>query len=288
MSAADSTASDTLAPRSPRRGLLSWSLAGHFLILFGLIGLLELLTRFEIVDGLLFPRPSAIFESFIRIYFTQGNVWRHLWVTTSQVLAGFFLGSALGTALAVAAGVSETLRRYLKPYVVILDATPRIAIGPLIIAWFGFGFEAKLVIVTLVCFFPPFVNTLTGMLTTDEDRLQMMKSLGASQSQILWKVMLPAMVPTVMAGVRLAMAAALGGALVAEFVSANEGMGVLMNRYTYTLNMPSAFASLFTLTIVGFSLYRTMEFIEARLVFWRNDAQMQKVSRRRERAWAQP
>jgi len=275
-----------MAVQAPRRGFRLWSLAGHFVILIGLIGLLELLTRFDIVDGLLFPRPSAIFESFVRIYFIQGNVWHHLWVTMSQVLAGFFFGSVLGTALAVAAGVNETLRRYLKPYVVILDATPRIAIGPLIIAWFGFGFEAKLVIVTLVCFFPPFVNTLTGMLTTDEDRLQMMRSLGASKGQILWKVMLPAMVPTVMAGVRLAMAAALGGALVAEFVSANEGMGVLMNRYTYTLNMPSAFASLFTLTIVGFALYRTMEIVEAKLVFWRNDAEMQNASRRRARAWA--
>ncbi len=280
-------ATDLPAAADPqaRRKTLARRVVTHVAILAGLLALLELVTRTGIVDELLFPAPSAILESFVRIYYTQGNIWPHLWVTMTQVLAGFFVGSTLGILLAIAAGMSETLRRYMKPYVVILEATPRIAIGPLIIAWFGFGFESKLAIVTLVCFFPPFVNTLTGMLSVDEDRLQMMRSLGASRVQTFWKLMLPGMVPIVMAGVRLSMASALGGALVAEFISANEGMGVLMNRYTYSFNMPSAFASLLTLTIVGFLLYRIMEIIEARIVFWNNDTQMLRTSKRRAAAW---
>jgi NitT/TauT family transport system permease protein len=270
-------------------GVRRWTMARqiftHLAILGCLVGLLEFVTRTGLVDELLFPAPSAIFDSFMRIYFVQGNIWPHLWVTMRQVIAGFIAGTTLGILLAIAAGMSEPLRRYMKPYVVILEATPRIAIGPLVIAWFGFGFEAKLVIVTLVCFFPPFVNTLTGMISTDEDRLQLMRSLGATKNQVFWKLMLPGMIPTVMAGVRLAMASALGGALVAEFISANEGMGVLMNRYTYALNMPSAFASLLTLSIAGFILYRIMEIIEAKIVFWSNDAEMQRTSKRRADAW---
>jgi len=269
-----------------RRRTAARRIANHMAILFGLLAVWELASRMGLIEEILFPRPTAIFESVIRIYFTQGNLWFHLWVTTSQVLAGFALGTFLGILLAIVAGMSETLRRYMKPYVVIIEATPRIAIGPLIIAWFGFGFEAKLVIVTLVCFFPPFVNTLTGMLTTDEDRIQMMRSLGATKGQMLRKVMLPGMVPIVMAGIKLAMASALGGALVAEFISANDGMGVLMNRYTFSLNMPSAFASLLTLTALGFVLYRTMEIIEGKLAFWVNEAELQKVSKRRAAAWS--
>lgn len=275
-------------PREPapkRKASLGRRLLNHFLILFGLLAALEVANRTGLIDELLFPAPSQIFVSVIRIYFEQGNIWPHLWVTLSQVLSGFALGTTIGILLAIAAGMSDVLRRYLKPYIVILEATPRIAIGPLIIAWFGFGFEAKLVIVTIICFFPPFVNTLTGMLTTDSDRVEMMRSLGASKNQIFFKVMLPGMVPIVMAGVRLSIAAALGGALVAEFISANAGMGVLMNRYTYTLNMPSAFASLLTLTVVGFLLYRTMEIIEAKIVFWSTDSEMQRVSRRRAAGW---
>lgn len=274
------------AEGSARRKTTARRIVTHLAILLCLLAVLEFATRAGFVDQLLFPRPSSILESFVRIYFIQGNVWWHLWVTMTQVIAGFFVGTTLGILLAIAAGMSDVLRRYMKPYVVILEATPRIAIGPLIIAWFGFGFESKLVIVTLVCFFPPFVNTLTGMLTTDEERMEMMRSLGATKSQVFWKLMLPGMAPIIMAGIRLAMTAALGGALVAEFISANEGMGVLMNRYTFALNMPSAFASLLTLTIVGFFLYRTMEIIEAKVVFWSNDREMQKVARRRAAAWS--
>jgi NitT/TauT family transport system permease protein len=277
-------ASPLPAALAPRKVALR-RLLTHLGILLGLLGLLELVTRTGLVDELLFPAPTAIIESLVRIYYTQGNIWAHLRVTLTQVIAGFFAGTTLGILLAVAAGMSDTLRRYMKPYVVILEATPRIAIGPLVIAWFGFGFEAKLVIVTMVCFFPPFVNTLTGMISTDEDRMEFMRSLGASRRQTFFKLMLPGMVPTVMAGARLAMASALGGALVAEFISANEGMGVLMNRYTYTLNMPSAFASLLTLTAVGFLLYHTMEIIEERIVFWSSDAGMQRIGRRRAAAW---
>ena len=273
------------ADRALRRRMTARRIATHLAILLSLLAILEVVTRAGVVDELLFPSPSAILASFVRIYFVQGNVWWHLWVTMAQVLAGFFVGASVGMILAVMAGMSRALRRYMKPYVVILEATPRIAIGPLVIAWFGFGFESKLVIVTLVSFFPPFVNTLTGILTTDEERMQMMRSLGATRSQMFRKLMLPGMMPIVMAGIRLAMASALGGALVAEFISANEGMGVLMNRYTFALNMPSAFASLLTLSIVGFLLYRTMEIIETKTVFWTNDAEMQKVTRRRAAAW---
>lgn len=268
-----------------RRKTASRRMFSHIGILICVLAVWEFVTWSGIADPLMFPRPSAIVRSLILIYFIQGNIWWHLWITMSLVLAGFFIGSLFGMGLAIAVGLSDTLRRYLKPYIIIMEATPRIAMGPLLIAWLGFGFESKLAIVVLVCFFAPFVNTLTGMLTTDQERMEMMRALRATKRQIFWKVMLPGMMPIVMAGLRLAMASALGGALVAEFISADQGMGVILTRYTSILNMPSAFASLLTLTAVGFLLYRMMEVIEARIVFWQNDHQMQRVSRRRAAKW---
>jgi NitT/TauT family transport system permease protein len=185
----------------------------------------------------------------------------------------------------VIAGLSETINRYLKPYVIILEATPRIAIGPLMLAWLGFGFGAKLAIVTLVCFFAPFINTLTAILSANPAKVELMRSLGASKWQTLTKVIIPDAMPMIMAGIRMAMASALGGALVAEFISANKGMGVLLDNLTAMLNMSGAFATLLSLTVIGYFLYALMEAFEGRVVFWQNEAGMRRVAARRKRQW---
>jgi NitT/TauT family transport system permease protein len=260
-------------------------LAIHFAVLAVLLGLWEWVTWAGIADALIFPRPSDIAISAWRIYVTQATIWRHLFVTLVEVLAGFGLGAALGIGLAIIVGLSPVVREYLKPYIVVLEATPRIAMGPLIIAWLGFGWTSKIGIVTLVCFFPPFINTLTGMLNVDSEALQLFRSLRATRWQTFRKLMLPDAMPLIMAGLRLSMAAALGGALVAEFISANEGMGVLLSRYTESLNMGSSFAALLTLTLVGFTIYRLMEFADSRIVFWRHDARLVGMAKRRAAAW---
>lgn len=257
----------------------------HIAILAGLLLVWEFVTAFGYADPLLFPRPSHIFGSFVPLYVTKALVWEHLWVTMATVLAGFVVGTALGIFLAVIAGLSETVHRYMKPYVIVLEATPRIAIGPLMLAWLGFGFGAKLAIVTLVCFFAPFVNTLTAILSANPAQVELMRSLGASKWQTMTKAIIPEAMPMIMAGIRMAMASALGGALVAEFISSNKGMGVLLDNLTAMLNMSGAFATLLSLTIIGYFLYAVMEAIEGRVIFWQNEAGMRRVSARRKRQW---
>ncbi|WP_457940363.1 ABC transporter permease [Mesorhizobium sp. 10J20-29] len=257
----------------------------HAAILIALLSAWEWVTWTGIADALIFPRPTDILISAWRIYVVNANIWHHLFITVTEVLSGFVLGSALGIVLAIIVGLSPAVRSYLKPYVVVLEATPRIAMGPLIIAWLGFGWSSKIAIVTLVCFFPPFVNTLAGILNVDSEALQLFRSLRATSWQTFRKLMLPDAMPLIMAGLRLAMAAALGGALVAEFISANEGMGVLLSRYTEALNMGSSFASLLTLTLLGFTIYRLMEFADNRIVYWQHAGRLTEMSRRRAVQW---
>jgi NitT/TauT family transport system permease protein len=277
---------DESIPGLPDDDRPSWQRAlKHAAILAGLLAIWEFVTAFGYADPLLFPRPSAIFSSFVPLYITRAFVWEHLWVTMATVLAGFVVGTALGIFLAVIAGLSETINRYMKPYVIVLEATPRIAIGPLMLAWLGFGFGAKLAIVTLVCFFAPFVNTLTAILSANPAQVELMRSLGATKWQTLRKAIVPEAMPMIMAGVRLAMASALGGALVAEFISSNKGMGVLLDNLSAALDMPAAFATLLSLTVIGFILYAMMEWFEDRVIFWQNEAGMRRVSARRKRAW---
>ena len=257
----------------------------HIAILASLLAVWEFVTAFGYADPLLFPRPSHIFGSFVPLYITKAIVWEHLWVTMATVLAGFVVGTALGIFLAVIAGLSETIHRYMKPYVIVLEATPRIAIGPLMLAWLGFGFGAKLAIVTLVCFFAPFINTLTAILSANPAQVELMRSLGATKWQTMRKAIVPDAMPMIMAGIRMAMASALGGALVAEFISSNKGMGVLLDNLAGMLNMSGAFATLLSLTIIGYFLYAVMEGIEGRVIFWQNEAGMRRVSARRKRRW---
>jgi NitT/TauT family transport system permease protein len=277
---------DDAIPGLPQDDSPPWKrVLKHTAILLSLLAVWEFVTAFGYADPLLFPRPSAIFGSFVPLYVTRGIVWEHLWVTMSTVLAGFVVGTLLGIFLAVLAGLSETIHRYMKPYVIILEATPRIAIGPLMLAWLGFGFGAKLAIVTLVCFFAPFINTLTAILSANPAQVELMRSLGASKWQTLTKTIVPDAMPMIMAGIRMAMASALGGALVAEFISSNTGMAVLLKNLAAMLNMSSAFATLLSLTVIGYVLYAMMEGIERRVIFWHNDAGLRRVSAQRKRLW---
>ena len=259
--------------------------AKHLAIFATLVVAWEASARLGWLDPLFFPLPSDILIGFWRLYVTQGNIWPHLGLTMAEVLVGFVAGSAFGIALAICVGMNDRLRRYMKPYVIVLEATPRIAIGPVIIAAFGFGWTSKTAIVMLVCFFAPFVNTLNGMVNVDDDELSMFRSMRAGKAQVFRMLMLPSALPEIMAGLRLAMASALGGALVAEFIASNAGLGVLINQYTGTLNMASAFVCVLTLSALGYLIFRGMEALDHRIVFWSDRDRTEAMGRRRAAAW---
>ncbi|MDF2813520.1 MAG: binding-protein-dependent transport system inner rane component, partial [Microvirga sp.] len=123
------------------------------------------------------------------------------------------------------------------------------------------------------------------LLNVDEDASEMFRSLGAKKRQIFFSLMLPNAMPIIMAGLKTAISLALIGAIVGEFISASEGMGVLMQRYTFALNMASSFAVLVILTAMGYVLFLLMEWADNWLVYWRHDARMTAISRKKARAW---
>jgi NitT/TauT family transport system permease protein len=257
----------------------AWILTKHFILFFTLIGLWELAARAGWADPLMFPAPWGIVKQIFFIYFIQMNVWYHLYVTFAEAMAGLFVGSVIGIGLATAAALSLRFREYIKPYIIVIEATPRIAVGPLFIAWLGFGFSSKVALAALVCFFGPFVNTLTGLLNVDEEAEEMFHSMQATKWQTFWGLRVPNSATILMAGMKLGCASAFGGALVAEFISANEGMGVLMSRYTYVLNMNGAFAALLSITLFAFLLFKVADAIDYYIVFWRSDKLMQRKSK---------
>ena len=265
-----------------RRRLLT-----HATIFAVLIALWETGSRLGWLDPLFYPRPSDILTSFWVLYVSGGHIWYHLAVTLGLVLMGWVAGSILGVGLGALVGFNPLVRRFLKPYVIVLEATPRIAVAPLLIAALGFGASSKIAIIMLVCFFAPFINTLSGVVNVDQGRLDLFRSMRATKMQVLRKLVLPDAIPVIMAGERLALTAALSGALVAEFIQRDQGIGSLILTYTRNLNMASAFACIFTLTILGFLIFKGMEMADHRIAYWKNEAGMKRVGDRKRRAMAE-
>jgi NitT/TauT family transport system permease protein len=250
-----------------------------FLVL--LVGLWELALAVDYVSESILPHPKDIVVSFYELVIEESFIWDDVAATLWESVAGFGLGAALGLALAIPSGLSPVMRQMLGPYAVALQVTPRIAIAPLIIAWAGFGYNSKIWIAAIIAFFPVYVNALTGILTVDEDAREMFRSLGASRWQMFTHLMVPGSLPVLFAGLKTAAGLALVGAVVGEFISAERGLGVLVQQFSSQLAIADAFAVILMLMFLGLLLYGAMEWLERTTVFWLHDGRLVARSRRR-------
>jgi NitT/TauT family transport system permease protein len=255
---------------------------GTFIVI---IGGWELGSRLGLVNELIMPPPSSIVARLYEMFFITGDIYYHYFVTMFEAVCGFIIGVSIGLSLAIASAISPVFRRYWAPYAVVFNVTPGIAVTPFIIAWFGFGWSSKIALAALVCFFPPFINTLTGLLFIDKDATELFRSLGANKKQYFWKLQIPSALPIIMAGLKLAMTGALIGSIVAEFFSASEGVGILMQRFAFRLNMDGSFAALIVMSLMGLSLFTLMEYLDVKILFWRRHSRMEEVSKKRKAKW---
>ena len=257
----------------------------HLLIFAGLIFLWEMVNLYGFEDqiqaDMIAPRPTNIVLAMIDIFIIDQTVWKHLISTFQKALLGASIGTAIGMGLAISATLSLTFRKYIKPWVILMEATPRIAVGPIFVALLGFGLWAAVALAALVAFFGPFVNTFQGLMEIDEEAEEMFRSMGASRFQTFWKLRFASAMELISAGWKLATASAFGGALVAEFIQASEGMGVLISQYVIMITMDYAFAALLSVTLFGFILFKIMDFLDYRLIFWKNDLLLLKESEKR-------
>jgi len=152
------------------------------------------------------------------------------------------------------------------PYVVISQVVPKLALAPLFIVWFGFGTLPTVVMTALICFFPLLENTATSMQQVDANKLELFRMLRASAWQTLWRLKLPAGLPTIMAGFRVAVVLAWVGAVVGEFIGASRGLGALIIAAQGSMDTPLMFAVLTVITVLGLAFYKISEWLEQRLL----------------------
>ncbi len=225
-----------------------------------------IVTSFQIKSYIL-PAPSDIIAALLS-GLSDGTYLSALEVTITEVLIGFFIGSALGMILGLIASLFPFAGRLMMPWIVAVQTVPKVAIAPLMIVWMGFGIQSKIVIVAFTCLFPVLVNTVSGIKATDPMRISLLRAYGASRMQLARYVLLPGALPYIFAGIKTGMVLALLAAMVGEFVGAQEGIGVLILKANFNLDLATVFALLVILALVGTVMSGIIRFIELRACFW--------------------
>jgi NitT/TauT family transport system permease protein len=239
----------------------------RILLLVGSLALWEGAVRALHVPEFILPAPSAIGLALYRGA-ASGVYLHHFWITLAETLLGFVVGSAVAFVVGTVLAASRPVEYFLYPYIVMFQSMPKVALAPLIIVWFGLGLGSKVVSAALIAFFPLLVNTIVGLRSADEDRVDLMRSLGASQAQIFWMLRLPSALPFVMAGLEVAMVFSLVGAIVAEFVGAEAGLGMLIQSRNFSMDVAGEFAVLFILAVLGLALNAVVVLVRRRILFW--------------------
>jgi len=237
------------------------------LVFVGTILAAEAIIRLADIPPFILPPPSKVFVALWKGLST-GVYLRHLAVTATETLLGFALGAVLGLVVGTLVALNRYVDMLAYPYVVAFQSLPKVALAPIIAVWFGLGITSKVVNAALVAFFPLLVNVIAGLRSADEDRVDLMRSLAATETQIFWKLRLPSALPFIIAGVDIAIVFSLIGAIVGEFVGANEGLGYLIRAYEFQLDVSGSFSVLIVLAVTGLVLHKTVVAVRRRVLFW--------------------
>jgi ABC-type nitrate/sulfonate/bicarbonate transport system permease component len=247
--------------------LLAWARnwGASLLILAGLALLWEVWAQVGDVPEWQLPAPSAILEELV---VSWGLLWENTLVTAQEVVLGFLAALVTGLLLAVAIAYSRILERSVYPIVIASQTIPVIAIAPLLLIWVGYGIAPKIIVVALISFFPISVNTVDGLKSADPDMVNMMRTLGASRWQIFTKLQIPASLPRMFSGIKIAIAVSVIGAVIGEWVGASAGLGYLMT-YSQPLFLTSrVFAAILILSVMGVGLFLIASLVERLALPW--------------------
>lgn len=239
--------------------------------LYPLLGLIAIIavwqgyTQLSGINRIVLPSPSEILYASVHNY---GLLLRETWPTLAATVFGFGIALAIGIPLAVSVANSRVLNLALYPILVATQSVPKVAIAPIVLVWFGLGMESKLAIAFLVAFFPIVVDTATGLRATPTGLLELARSLRASPLQIFLKVQMPAALPFIFAGAKVAITLAVIGAVIGEFVGSVNGLGNLLLTANSQLESPLAWAALIWLSVLGILLFAAVSLVERLAMPW--------------------
>lgn len=237
-------------------------------LLAALLGLWQLTTAVGLSDGFLISSPSRMAATFVSLC-RGGDLWRHIGVSCGETVIGFLSGTALGTAVAICMWWSGKLARILDPYLVVLNALPKTALGPIFIVWMGAGQGAIIVMTLAISLIVTILNMYQGFLSTDEEKIRLLRSLGANRRQILWLLVFPANAPTLFSTLKVNVGLSWVGVIMGEFLVSQAGLGYLIVYGSQVFNMDLVMTSVVILAVAAVVMYQLVLWVEKILNrFW--------------------
>ncbi|MDQ1236928.1 ABC-type nitrate/sulfonate/bicarbonate transport system permease component [Paenibacillus sp. SORGH_AS306] len=234
----------------------------------------QLATSLFHIETWILPSPALIGHE---AWSEKDRLGLHTWATLKLTLSGFSIGVAFGLLVAGVLHYIPFLRSALYPLLILSQNIPTIALGPLLVIWFGFGILSKLIVIILVCFFPVTIAALSGLATTDRTMLNYMQMIGASKNQIFWKLELPFSLPSIFSGVKIAATYSVMGAIIAEWISSSEGIGYYMMLQKSAFRTDHMFLAILVVVVISLMLFMLINMIEKWCVRWHHPAQHRAV-----------
>lgn len=224
-------------------------------LLAALLGLWQLTTAVGLSDGFLISSPSRMWGTLVGLC-RGGELLRHVGVSCLETVVGFLAGTLLGTAIAICMWWREGVARMLSPYLVVLNALPKTALGPIFIVWMGAGMGSIIVMTLAISLIVTILSMYQGFLGTDSEKLRLMRSLGATRGQILWMLVFPASFPTLFNTLKVNVGLSWVGVIMGEFLVSRAGLGYLIVYGSQVFNMDLVMASVVILAAAAVVMYR--------------------------------
>jgi len=239
---------------------------GGAILVFALLFLVwEFAVRLFGIKEYLLPPPSKVWTELAK---RLDTVTASAVVTTHEIVAGYLLAVVISVPLALWIASSRFMEEAVYPAIVFLQIVPKIAVAPLFIIWFGFGFTPKLLVVFLLSFFPIVVSSIAGFKAVDPDIMDFARTTGAGRWKLFAKIRLPQALPHIFTGLKVGAALAATAAVVAEFVASDKGLGYLLLQYNGQLETPMVFATIILLSLIGLVVYYVVELVERFTIPW--------------------
>jgi NitT/TauT family transport system permease protein len=261
-----------MADRERLNKLLPWISSPALLVLF--LAAWQFAVSVAGVSPFILPPPADVGDSLVTM-FSGSSIWGHIRVTLVEVVAGFAIAVVLGTALGAVLGRMEWLERAVQPAMVAFQVVPKIALVPIFVILFGYGITSKIVITVILAFFPIMLNVLLGVRSVDRGHRDVMRGLGASRWQTFRDLELPSTLPYVFAGAEVGIVFAVIGAIVGEYLGANQGLGYLVVTSLNALDAPGLYAVIVLLAVLGTVLYLAVTMAKRFVIPWHDSVAKQ-------------
>ena len=239
-----------LLARRKKRRVRIWQIA----LVVGLFAVWELSCRLGLSDGFLVSSPSRMWGTFLSLC-RGGELLRHIGTSCLETVVGFLAGTLLGTAVAICMWWWDGVARVLNPYLVVLNALPKTALGPIFIVWMGAGMGAIVTMTLAISLIVTILSMYTGFRTTDPEKLRLMRTLGADKRQILWLLVFPANCPTLFSTLKVNVGLSWVGVIMGEFLVSRAGLGYLIVYGSQVFNMDLVMASVLVLGLAAVGMY---------------------------------